>query len=165
MFLYELFFSSSSNQRPRAILFISKIYLGADGSTATKDAILDERDTIWVDIRHKHMKDSANLNNMKKMLATLPQFQDMKDKNCATGYTPDGQHPKTLVEDMVPLLDSSFVRISLPENDAINNLLLLGVKLIKALLIKLKKNIDNNPTDPDRYEISRYVPKLKIVLE
>ncbi|CAG8519714.1 16795_t:CDS:2, partial [Dentiscutata heterogama] len=79
-------------------------YTAQDGSTATKDAILDESDTIWVDIRHKHMKDcidqlksdlnkfleenstitnkdkEANLNDMKKMLATLPQFQDMKDK-------------------------------------------------------------------------------------
>ncbi|RIB13678.1 Sec1-like protein [Gigaspora rosea] len=225
-------------------------YVGADGSTATKDAILDESDTIWVDIRHKHMKDcidqlmtdfnkfleenstitnkdkAANLNDMKKMLATLPQFQDMKDKysvhlniaqecmnvfenerlpdiatieqNCATGYTPDGRHPKTLVEDMVPLLDSSFVssytkvrvlmlyimykngileedrrkllahaRISLPENDAINNLLLFGVKLIRSPkgTFKKSKKYRQKPTDPDCYEISRYVPRLKIVLE
>ncbi|CAG8789790.1 15531_t:CDS:2, partial [Cetraspora pellucida] len=79
-------------------------YVGQDGSSATRDAILDESDTIWVDIRHKHMKDcidqlmtdfnkfldenstitnkdkAANLNDMKKMLATLPQFQDLKDK-------------------------------------------------------------------------------------
>jgi len=32
-------------------------YVGTDGSIATKEAILDESDTIWVDIRHKHMKD------------------------------------------------------------------------------------------------------------
>ncbi|CAG8587751.1 3584_t:CDS:10 [Dentiscutata erythropus] len=216
-------------------------YTAQDGSTATKDAILDESDTIWVDIRHKHMKDcidqlkgdlnkfleenstitnkdkEANLNDMKKMLATLPQFQDMKDKysvhlsiahecmnvfdserlpeiatieqNCATGYTSDGRHPKTLVEDMVPLLDSAFVssytkvrvlmlymmykngileedrrkllahaRISLPENDAINNLTMFGVKLIRS---HINKTIDHtaypytrDPTgDPDEVKV------------
>ncbi|CAG8584887.1 13730_t:CDS:2, partial [Acaulospora colombiana] len=113
-------------------------YAGDDGEQATKEAILDEADSIWVDIRHKHMKDcidqlmkdfneflvqntgftdkekAANLNDMKKMLATLPQFQNMKEKvNCATGYTPDSQHPKTLVEDMVPMLDNPVVRLKL----------------------------------------------------
>ncbi|CAG8704301.1 3446_t:CDS:2, partial [Dentiscutata heterogama] len=118
--------------------------------------------------------------------------------NCATGYTSDGRHPKTLVEDMVPLLDSSFVssytkvrvlmlymmykngileedrrkllahaRISLPENDAINNLTLFGVKLIRSSssTFKKTKKYRQKPEDPDCYEISRYVPRLKLVLE
>jgi syntaxin-binding protein 1 len=32
-------------------------YTGEDGVQTTKDAILDESDSIWVEIRHKHMKD------------------------------------------------------------------------------------------------------------
>ncbi|CAG8553971.1 7652_t:CDS:10 [Diversispora eburnea] len=220
-------------------------YIGDDGEPATKDAILDESDNIWVDIRHRHMKDcidklmkdfnsflgehagftdkdkAANLNEMKRMLATLPQFQNMKEKfsvhlniaqecmsvfekerldeianveqNCSTGYTPDGQHPKTLVEDMVPLLDNPVVslstkvrmlmlyimykngileedrrkllahaRISHKENDAINNLIYFGVKLIRVPIKKPKK-YRQKPGD-DHYEISRYVPKLSLIL-
>ncbi|CAG8817631.1 7918_t:CDS:2, partial [Racocetra persica] len=79
-------------------------YVDDEGAPADKDAMLDETDTIWVDIRHKHMRDcigqlmtdfnkflvenagfndkdkAANLNDIKKMLATLPQFQNMKEK-------------------------------------------------------------------------------------
>ena len=31
------------------------------------------------------------------------------EQNCATGLTPEGKTPKTLVEEMVPLLDSRDV--------------------------------------------------------
>ncbi|KAF7726559.1 DEAH (Asp-Glu-Ala-His) box polypeptide 34 [Apophysomyces ossiformis] len=83
-------------------------------------------------------KDSAkSLKDMKDMLSNLPQFQEMKAKysahlsiaqecmsvferhklnsvgnleqNMATGETPTGETPKTIVLDMVPLLDDPYV--------------------------------------------------------
>ncbi|KAI8339302.1 Sec1-like protein [Blakeslea trispora] len=139
----------------------------ADGSTGTKDVVLDEEDNIYRSIRHMHIaecsdhliekfneflaenkaatgdredgpKDSAkSLKEMKEMLTNLPQFQDMKAKysahlsiaqecmsfferhklnsvgnleqNMATGETADGEVPKTIVLDMVPLLDDPHV--------------------------------------------------------
>ncbi|CAO3662477.1 unnamed protein product [Umbelopsis vinacea] len=83
-------------------------------------------------------KDSArSLRDMKEMLTNLPQFQDLKAKysahlsiaqecmsifekqklnsvgnleqNMATGETPSGDVPKTVVLDMVPLLDDPYV--------------------------------------------------------
>ncbi len=80
---------------------------------------------------------NSSLNDMRDMLASLPHMQDMKDKlslhltmardcmnrfekstlsaqamveqNCATRLTPEGQKPRTLVEEMVPLLDDRSV--------------------------------------------------------
>nr|CDI54695.1 related to syntaxin binding protein 1 [Melanopsichium pennsylvanicum 4] len=80
---------------------------------------------------------SSSLNDMRDMLASLPHMQEMKEKlslhltmaqdcmnrfeksklpsqamveqNCATRLTPEGQKPKTLVEEMVPLLDDRSV--------------------------------------------------------
>jgi syntaxin-binding protein 1 len=85
-----------------------------------------------------HFTDNASsLNDMRDMLASLPHMQEMKDKlslhltmaqncmnrfektrlpaqamveqNCATRTTPEGQKPRTLVEEMVPLLDATDV--------------------------------------------------------
>lgn len=79
-----------------------------DGSSATeeKDMELHEKDSVWVDNRHRHMKDTidklmgdfqkflaqnphfteeanggkaTSLNAIKDMMAGLPQFQEMKD--------------------------------------------------------------------------------------
>ncbi|CAG8563814.1 2015_t:CDS:10 [Ambispora gerdemannii] len=225
-------------------------YTDSHGDPATKEAILDETDKVWVEIRHIHMQEcieklmkdvrdfleensgfadndkSANLNELKKMLANLPQFQNMKEKlflhlniaqecmsiykkhklietaaieqNCATGYTSDGHAPKTIVEDMVPLLDDPVVSsydkirmlllyilykngileedrrkllahsgISLEENDALNNTGLLGVKLIKSPLggDKGKKNKQKPHNEDNHYDLSRYTPNLKSILE
>lgn len=80
---------------------------------------------------------NSSLNDMRDMLASLPHMQEMKDKlslhltmaqdcmsrfektrlpqqamveqNCATRLTPEGQKPRTLVEEMVPLLDDRSV--------------------------------------------------------
>ncbi|CAG8444162.1 14353_t:CDS:10 [Ambispora leptoticha] len=225
-------------------------YTDSNGELATKEAILDETDKVWVEIRHKHMQEcieklmkdvrdfleenssfadnekAANLNDLKKMLANLPQFQNMKEKlflhlhiaqecmsiykkhkltetaaieqNCATGYTPDGHSPKNVVEDMVPLLDDPVVSsydkirmlllyilykngileedrrkllahsgISLEENDALNNTGLLGVKLIKSPLgsDKGRKNKQKPSSEESQYDLSRYIPNLKTILE
>src|SRR5688572_19356807 len=32
-------------------------YVGPDGGPATKETVLDEADAVWVDVRHKHMRD------------------------------------------------------------------------------------------------------------
>ena len=80
---------------------------------------------------------NSSLNDMRDMLASLPHMQEMKEKlslhltmaqdcmnrfeksklpaqamveqNCATRLTPEGQKPRTLVEEMVPLLDDRSV--------------------------------------------------------
>ncbi|PWN35654.1 Sec1-like protein [Meira miltonrushii] len=84
-----------------------------------------------------HFSTANSLNDMRDMLASLPHMQEMKDKlslhltmaqacmnkfeqsrlpaqamveqNCATRTTPEGQKPRTLVEEMVPLLDDPEV--------------------------------------------------------
>lgn len=69
-----------------------------------------------------------------------------------------------LEEDRRKLL--AHARITLEENDALNNLLLFGVKLIKPSKgVKKGKKYRQKPSDGIQYEISRYKPKLKIVLE
>ncbi|KAH8551198.1 Sec1-like protein [Umbelopsis sp. PMI_123] len=145
-------------------------YGQTDGTTGSKEVILDENDTIYTSVRHLHIaettdklienfnkflqenkaalsasegssmppKDSArSLRDMKEMLTNLPQFQDLKAKysahlsiaqecmsvfekqklnsvgnleqSMATGETPTGDMPKTIVLDMVPLLDDPYV--------------------------------------------------------
>lgn len=128
------------------------------GTYEDKTATLSDLDTVWTDVRHMHMKEAidklmsdfnkfleenavfkkgegaASLNDMKDMLANLPQYQEQREKfslhlnmaqecmelfeknklplvanveqNCATGMTTEGKTPKNLVEEMVPLLDS-----------------------------------------------------------
>lgn len=149
----------------------------AIGLVEERVAKLNEEDPIWTEIRHMHMKEAidklmndfnrftqehagfnsngnqegtSSLNDMKDMLASLPQYQEQRDKVspfkrricpplidllgqfsvhldmaqecmtmfgdkklpqaanveqcCATGVTPEGKNPKTLVEEMVPLL-------------------------------------------------------------
>ncbi|PAV20211.1 Sec1-like snare [Pyrrhoderma noxium] len=79
----------------------------------------------------------ASIKDMQDMIATLPQYQEQMSKfslhltmaqkcmdmfethnlpalatleqNCATGLTAEGKTPKTLVEEMVPILDSKDV--------------------------------------------------------
>ncbi|KAI9491623.1 Sec1-like protein [Zychaea mexicana] len=176
-------------------------------------------------------KDSAkSLKDMKEMLGNLPQFQDMKAKysahlsiaqeclsifekhklnsvgnleqNIATGETPDGETPKTVVLDMVPLLDDPYVSpadkarllmlyIVSKENgifeddkhkllehaklkgefrDAVNNLPSLGVQVTKQRRkggekSLRKKKERKRSQDETPYELSRYVPQLKKVMD
>ncbi|KAI9273019.1 Sec1-like protein [Phascolomyces articulosus] len=176
-------------------------------------------------------KDSAkSLKDMKEMLGNLPQFQDMKAKysahlsiaqeclsifekhklnsvgnleqNIATGETPDGETPKTIVLDMVPLLDDPYVSpadkarllmlyIISKENgifeddkhkllehaklkgefrDAVNNLNLLGVQITKQRRkagekSSRKRKDRKRQQDETPYELSRYIPQLKKVMD
>lgn len=214
-----------------------------------KEAILDDKDKIWTEYRHVHMSEAitkliadfnkfigehtnfsdgekaTSLDDMADMLASLPQYKEMKEKyslhinlaqkcmnlfeqkklpltaaveqSCATGSTPEGKVPKTLVEDMVPLLDDravsnfdkirllmsyilyrdglldddrrklfSHARISPSEGEAFNNLQVMGIRLVKApgeRERKVKKPKKKN--DEDQFDLSRYVPVLKTVIE
>ncbi|CDZ98136.1 Vesicle trafficking protein Sec1 [Phaffia rhodozyma] len=222
------------------------------GHSETRDAVLSEQDTVWVDVRHLHMKDAidklmrdfnafvrehggfsakqgaVSLNDMKDMLASLPQYTDLREKyslhlsmaqtsmdlfekkrlsdtgmveqNCATGTTPEGKMPKSLVDDMVPLLGQhesvvsrldkvriialyilfkdgvpdedrrrlfQHAKLSLTEQDAINNLVNLGRRVVKNPNDRdSKKRLKQRPTNAeDEYELSRYQPAVKIMLE
>ncbi|KAI0738596.1 Sec1-like protein [Daedaleopsis nitida] len=213
-----------------------------------KVATLVDTDSVWTELRHMHMREAidklmadfnqflqdnagfkgegaANLNDMKDMLANLPQYQEQRDKfslhlnmaqecmsiferdklpavatveqNCATGVTADGKVPKTLVEEMVPLLDSRDVvnmnkvriialyiqhrdgvsdedrrrlyqhaRLTMHEQDAVNSLVHLGVRITKQVGDKdTKKKIKQKPSNEEEYELSRYKPVLRTVLE
>ncbi|CAG8849203.1 20582_t:CDS:2, partial [Racocetra persica] len=117
--------------------------------------------------------------------------------NCATGFTSDSQNPKTLLEDMIPILDNPVIstkvrmlmlyimykrgiteenlakllnhaRLSKSENESINNLVFFGEKLIRAkskMTTPKKKKYRQPQGDDIHYEFSRYIPKLKHVLE
>ncbi|KAK7429949.1 syntaxin binding protein 1 [Neonectria magnoliae] len=127
-----------------------------------KDMELAEKDKIWVDNRHRHMKDTidklmgdfqkfldenphftnentdtTNLNNIRDMLAGLPQFQEMKEayslhltmaqecmnifqkhklpdiavveQTLATGLDEDFRKPKHVLDSVVRLLDDESV--------------------------------------------------------
>ncbi|TFK85671.1 Sec1-like protein [Polyporus arcularius HHB13444] len=213
-----------------------------------KAATLSDADNVWTELRHMHMREAidklmadfnqfltdnagfkgegaANLNDMKDMLANLPQYQEQRDKfslhlnmaqecmaiferdklpavanveqNCATGVTAEGKTPKTLVEEMVPLLDSRDVvnmnkvriialyiqhrdgvseedrrrlyqhaRLTMHEQDAVNSLVHLGVRINRQPGDKdTKKKIKQKPSNEEEYELSRYKPVLRTMLE
>ncbi|KAF5315993.1 hypothetical protein D9758_015075 [Tetrapyrgos nigripes] len=217
------------------------------GAYEDKTAILSDSDNVWTEVRHMHMREAidklmadfnkfleenavfkgdeaANLNDMKEMLANLPQYQEQREKfslhlnmaqecmgiferdklplvanveqNCATGVTAEGKSPKHLVEEMVPLLDSREVvnankariialyvqfrdgvpeedrrrlyqhaRLGLADQDAINALALMGVRITRGPSDRdTKKKLKQKPADDD-YELSRYKPLLKTVVE
>ncbi|KAI0832105.1 Sec1-like protein [Trametes gibbosa] len=220
----------------------------AVGAYEDKVATLSDADSVWTDVRHIHMREAidklmadfnqfmqdnagfkgegaANLNDMKDMLANLPQYQEQREKfslhlnmaqecmaiferdklpavanveqNCATGVTSEGKTPKTLVEEMVPLLDSRDVvntnkvriialyiqhregvpdedrrrlyqhaRLTLAEQDAVNALVHLGVRISRQSGDKdTKKKIKQKTNNEEEYELSRYKPMLRTVLE
>ncbi|EIN09586.1 Sec1-like snare protein [Punctularia strigosozonata HHB-11173 SS5] len=213
-----------------------------------KTATLSDADSVWTEVRHMHMREAidklmadfnkfleenagfkgegaASLNDMKDMLANLPQYQEQREKFslhlnmaqecmaiferdklpvvanveqcCATGLTAEGKTPKHLVEEMVPILDSREVinankvriialyilhrdgvpdedrrrlyqhaRLSLAEQDACNALVHLGVRISRGPGDRdtKKKLKPNKPTD-DEYDLSRFKPLLRTVLE
>ncbi|WWD20443.1 hypothetical protein CI109_104919 [Kwoniella shandongensis] len=168
----------------------------------------------------------VNVDDLKDMLASLPQFQTQREQFslhldmaqecmslfekkklslvanveqcCATGYTSEGKTPKTLVEEMVPLLDDrvnvssldkvrimalyilfrdgvadedrrrlyQHARLSISEQDMVNNLIHLGVKVIKDNSRSSKSRIKQKPSNQEgEYELSRYKPVVQMVLE
>ncbi|KAH7927330.1 Sec1-like protein [Leucogyrophana mollusca] len=218
------------------------------GSYEDKNATLSDADTVWTTVRHMHMREAidklmadfnkfmeenagfkgegaASLNDMKDMLANLPQYQEQREKFslhlnmaqdcmnlferdklslvanveqcCATGLTAEGKTPKNLIEEMVPLLDSQDVinankvrivalyiqyrdgvpdedrrrlyqhaRLSMAEQDAVNALLHLGVRITRGPADKdTKKKLKQKPNSEEEYELSRFKPLLRTVLE
>ncbi|KAL7409093.1 Sec1-like protein [Mrakia frigida] len=222
------------------------------GHFDTKEAKLSDSDSVWTDVRHMHMRDAIDklmgdfngflkehggfsakqgavtLNDMKDMLASLPQYQEMREKfslhlsmaqscmdlfetkklsdtgmveqNCATGVTPEGKTPKSLVDDMVPLLGNNeavvtridkvrivalyilykdgvpdedrrrlfqHAKLSISEQDAVNNLVHLGLRVVKNPGDREgKKRLKQKPTGAeDEYELSRFKPVVRSMLE
>ncbi|TDL23876.1 Sec1-like protein [Rickenella mellea] len=135
-------------------------FQSSQGEYEDMTSTLSDLDYVWTAVRHMHMRETidklmgdfnlflqenagfkgegaASLNDMKDMLASLPQYQEQREKyslhlnmaqecmdlfeqrkltavanieqNCATGLTAEGKAPKQLVEEMVPLLDSREV--------------------------------------------------------
>ncbi|KAI9289574.1 Sec1-like protein [Umbelopsis sp. AD052] len=137
-------------------------YVQEDGLTASKEIVLDEQDSVYTSIRHMHIANTTerliesfnefiaqnkgsggyvsskvrSLNDMKEVMANLPQFQEMKSKysahmtiaadcmnefnghnldtigltqqNLACGETPDGGSLKHIEEEMLPVLDDPY---------------------------------------------------------
>ncbi|KAF9784931.1 Sec1-like protein [Thelephora terrestris] len=220
----------------------------AVGAYEDTTIMLSDADTVYTEVRHMHMREAidkliqdfndflrenagfkgegvASLNDMKDMLASLPQYQEQREKfslhlnmaqecmgiferdklsdlagveqNCATGLTPEGKVPKQIVEQMVPLLDSRQVvnwnkvrlvalyvqhrdgvpdedrrrlfqhaRLSLQEQDAINALVYLGVRITRGPEDRdTRKRLKQRTKSEDEYDLSRYKPLLRTVLE
>ncbi|KAF9071586.1 Sec1-like protein [Rhodocollybia butyracea] len=186
------------------------------GAYEDKTAILSDADNVWTEVRHMHMREAidklmadfnkfleenavfkgdnaANLNDMKDMLANLPQYQEQREK-FSLHLTNVEQH---LVEEMVPLLDSREVvnankvriialyiqfregvpdedrrrlyqhaRLSLAEQDAVNALTHFGVRISRGPSDKdMKKKLKQKPADDSEYDLSRYKPLIKTILE
>ncbi|BEI82705.1 hypothetical protein CcaverHIS002_0305730 [Cutaneotrichosporon cavernicola] len=225
-------------------------YENTVGDKETRTAVLDDNDEVWVSIRHLHMKDAIDrlmadfgrfvqehagfrgntnnvqINDLKDMLASLPQFQEQRDQYslhldmaqecmnmfehrklnlsanveqcCATGFTADGKTPKTIVEEMVPLLDDRDIsqldkvriialylifregvadedrrrlyqhaRLSITEQDMINNLVHMGIKVIKDKENRFRGSRVRNKysSKDDQYDLSRYKPVVQIMAE
>ena len=122
----------------------------------------EEKDKVWVQVRHMHMREAidklmqdfnkfigensnftdqekaSSLNDMKDMLASLPQFQEMKEQfglhlsmaqecmnlfekkrlaetamveqDSSTGSTPEGKFPKNIAVDLIALLANPVVK-------------------------------------------------------
>ncbi|KAF9454243.1 Sec1-like snare protein [Macrolepiota fuliginosa MF-IS2] len=218
------------------------------GTYEDKTATLSDQDKLWTELRHMHMREAidkimsdfnkfteehavfkgegaASLNDMKDMLASLPQYQEQREafslhttmaqecmalfeqaklpqvgnveQCCATGLTAEGKTPKNLVEEMVPLLDSRDIintnkvrvialyiqhrdgvpdedrrrlyqhaRLTMAEQDAVNALVQLGVKISKGPNDKdTKKKIKQKPSTEEEYELSRFKPALRTIIE
>ncbi|EGG12609.1 uncharacterized protein MELLADRAFT_114806 [Melampsora larici-populina 98AG31] len=172
---------------------------------------------------HGHLTNGSSLNDMKDMLASLPHLKESKEKLslhlsmaetcmdlfekkqlplaasveqcCSTGMTAEGKTPKSIVEEMVPLLDDRAVsttdklriialyvlyrdgvpdedrrrlyqhaKLGLNEMDAVNNLIHLGANVAKDSG-KKRKVLFKQPLDENDYDISRYRPLVKLMLE
>ncbi|KAF5361824.1 hypothetical protein D9756_002266 [Leucocoprinus leucothites] len=223
-------------------------FQAAVGTYEDKTATLSDNDKLWTELRHMHMREAidkimndfnkfteehavfkgegaASLNDMKDMLASLPQYQEQREafslhttmaqecmaifehaklplvgnveQCCATGVTAEGKTPKSLVEEMVPLLDSRDIinsnkvriialyiqyrdgvpeedrrrlyqhaRLTLAEQDAVNAMVHLGVKISKGPNDKdTKKKIKQKSNNEEEYELSRFKPALRTVIE
>ncbi|KTW27334.1 hypothetical protein T552_02317 [Pneumocystis carinii B80] len=131
------------------------------------DRLMGDFNKFYAENSNFNGKKNTSLNDMKNMLYSLPHFQEMRDKyslhisivcecmkifeehklssvgvieqNCATGLTSEGKVPKTVLEEMVPLLDDS----SLSKTDKIRLIMLYIIYkngLFEGDLDKLSKH-------------------------
>ncbi|KAJ9097825.1 hypothetical protein QFC19_006693 [Naganishia cerealis] len=173
------------------------------GAIEQKQALLNEDDPIWTEIRHMHMKEAID-----KLMVDFNRFttehagfrntenaaslDDMKD------MLANGKNPKTLVEDMIPLLSDKTLsnkdkvriialwilyrdgvpdedrkrlyqhaKLSLGEQDAVNNLTHLGSKVVRTAndrnsRTRIKQKYGASDDD---YELSRYKPLIRHIIE
>ncbi|KAG0189218.1 vacuolar sorting protein VPS33/slp1 [Apophysomyces sp. BC1034] len=149
------------NEETAAGLKYSYEYTQEDGTSKDQEITLNDQDTVYTSIRHMHIAGTTeklieefnafttenksatggqnsvrSLNDMKQVIANLPQFQEMKTKfsahmtiasdcmteftkqnletiglieqNMACGETPEGSVPKHLVDELVPILDDPY---------------------------------------------------------
>ena len=75
----------------------SYAFTGPDGSPQTKDTILDESDNIWVEIRHKHMKDC-----IEKLMTDFNDFVG-EHAGFADKYVPGRQMKRDLRLSEIPI--------------------------------------------------------------
>ncbi|CAG8502725.1 19763_t:CDS:2, partial [Racocetra fulgida] len=73
-------------------------YVGQDGSSATREALLDESDNIWVDVRHKHMKDCID-----QLMTDFNKFLDENSTITDKDPTGDPDEVKALPQGPVSL--------------------------------------------------------------
>ncbi|BFZ59705.1 syntaxin binding protein 1 [Saitoella coloradoensis] len=137
---------------------------GTTGEMEEKEAEFSEEDTVWTSVRHMHMREAidnlmssfnkfvtentnftdsekaTSLNDMRDMLASLPEFQEMRDRfslhlsmaeECmnlfqkhklpevglleqaaSTGLNSEGKVPKEFAEALVPILDDPAVGVA-----------------------------------------------------
>jgi syntaxin-binding protein 1 len=175
------------------------------------------------------LNEGSSLSDMRDLLANLPEMQETKDalslhltmaqeamnifektrlpqqamveQNCATRTTPEGQKPRTLVEEMVPLLDDRHLsnadkvriialyimysegvpdedrkrlfqhaRLGLQEMAAVDNLVHLGARVVKDPQNSgwdawFRKGKRRQVPGENEYELSRYQPLVKLMLE
>ncbi|KAG9312992.1 Sec1-like protein [Chiua virens] len=216
------------------------------GAYEDKTATLSETDTVWTTVKHMHMREAidklmadfnkfleenagfkgegaASLNDMKDMLANLPQYQEQREKFslhlnmaqecmgtferdklsqvanieqytfgqcCATGMTCGRKISKNLTtfnvprnpnkvrmvalyimyRDGVPDEDRrrlyQHARLGMADQDAINALTHLGVRITRGPADKdTKKKLKQKPSQEEEYDLSRYKPLLRTVIE
>ncbi|KAK4701832.1 hypothetical protein P7C70_g4396, partial [Phenoliferia sp. Uapishka_3] len=169
-------------------------FRNAEGQLEEKEAVLSNEDNVWNEVKHMHMKDAldklikdfkeyagehgqraggSSLNDMKDMLASLPQLKEAKEK--LTFFHFDSSTDKLRIiatyimhRDGVPEGDKKrlyqHARLALHEMDAIDNLTYLGVNVSKDSG-KKRKALFKQREEPDAYDISRYQPSVKYMLE
>ncbi|KAI8450531.1 Sec1-like protein [Phakopsora pachyrhizi] len=163
---------------------------------------------------HGNLTNGSSLNDMKDMLASLPHLKESKEKLslhlslaetcmelfekqqlsavasveqcCATGMTAEGRNPKSLVEEMVPLLDDRSVsttnklriialyvlyRDGVPDEDRrrLYQHAKLGLSEMDAVnnLIYLgaDKPLFKQSVNENDYDISRFQPFVNLMLQ
>ncbi|KAI9620419.1 hypothetical protein H4Q26_013631 [Puccinia striiformis f. sp. tritici PST-130] len=182
-------------------------YQDQSGETEEKEHTLGEEDKVWVE-KHGHLANGSSLNDMKDMLASLPHLKESKEKLslhlnmaetcmelfekrqlmniasveqcCSTGMTAEGRTPKSIVEEMVPLLDDRSISTSdklriialyvlhrdgVPDEDRRRLYQHARLALHEMDARKEGKALFKQPLDENAYDISRFQPVVKLMLQ